>query len=458
MIPARPTHSSGFSPRHLVLYPLVVAGYSWVLHWAYSELVAPSFSYLGYRYAEPSVEAMVFAWIIATCVAYALPLRVSRPSAIMLWVLYVVTVAPTILMAPYTSYLDDATALTLAIVIGLIFAIVALFQTQTPRALAWSVSPTTLWLILGLFSVATYLLLVFTQGISVSSLNLLDVYDVRAEYADEVRDVGLLGYLVTTQANVVNPIIVARGMVTRRWTLVAVAVFGQFVLYSTTGFKHMLFAILAWLVMYLLLRRKGASTRGSSLLWGAAALILVAALIDEAAESNLMTSLFSRRFILTPGAFTSVYVKFFSENPQVHLGHSILRPFVDYPYDQTPPYVIGVWLARDRTMAANANLFADGYANFGWLGMIGAGAVLLVYLRVIDRAAAGLPIIFSALVVVIPAVALSNTSVLTAMLSHGLLAAVILLALIPRDTPSDFVPSRRRDRPSRQRNAPSRMR
>lgn len=444
MIPARPPRSSGAFPRQFVLYPLVVAGYSWVLHWSYSELVSPSFSYLGYRYTEPTAEATLFAWLITTCVAFALPLKVGRPSGIMLWILYVVTVAPSILMAPYTSYLDDATALTLSLVVGGVYVVVALFQRPAPRALAWSVSPTSLWLVLGLFSVATYLLLVFTQGISVRSLNILDVYDVRAEYADEVRDVGLLGYLVTTQANVVNPIIVARGMVTRRWTLVAIAVFGQFVLYSTTGFKHMLFAILAWLVMYLLLRRRGGETRGSALLWGAAALILVSALIDEAAESNIMTSLFSRRFILTPGAFTSVYVKFFSENPQVHLGHSILRPFVDYPYDQTPPYVIGVWLAGDRTMAANANLFADGYANFGWLGMFGAGAVLLVYLKIVDRAAVGLPVIFSALVVVIPAVALSNTSVLTAMLSHGLLAAVVLLALVPRDTPSDFLPGRRR--------------
>lgn len=437
MIPARGVRSSAPPPRHLVVYPVVVAAYAWVLHWAYSSLVAPSFSYLGYRYEAPTPEATVLSWVIAVAVAYAMPLRFDRPSSIMLWVLYVVTVAPSILMAPYTSYLDDGTALLVGLVVGAVFAVVALSQNRTPRPLAWSVSPTTLWIILTLFSLTTYLLLLFTQGISVRALDLLDVYDVRAEYADEVRDVGLLGYLVTTQANVVNPIIVARGMVHKRWGLVAVAVFGQFVLYSTTGFKHMLFAILAWLVMYILLRRKGPATRGSSLLWGATALVIVSALIDQAAESNLMTSLFSRRFILTPGAFTSIYVKFFSENPQVHLGHSILRPFVDYPYERTPPYVIGMWMAHDPSLAANANLFADGFSNFGWIGMIGAGAVLLVYLRLIDRAAVGLPIIVSALVVVIPAVALSNSSVLTAMLSHGLLAGAVLLALLPRDFSSE---------------------
>ena len=217
----------------------------------------------------------------------------------------------------------------------------------------------------------------------------------------------------------------------------AVAVGGQLILYSTTGFKHVLFGILAWLVMVIVLRRKGTQTRGSSLLIGATALVLIAAVIDSLASSNLATSLFSRRFIFTPGVFTSIYVRFFSENPHAHLGHSILRPFVDYPYELNPPYLIGEWMAGNPALAANANLFADGFANFGYAGMVGAGAVLLVYLRFLDRAAVGLPIVMSGMVVVIPAVALSNTSVLTGMLSHGLVAAVLLLALVPRDTPSE---------------------
>lgn len=422
--------------RKLVVYPAMVSAYAWTLHWAYSTLVAPKFAYLGYRYAPPSHDLVVITIAIATLLALlALPARLGRPSSIMIWILYVVTVAPTILMAPYTSYLDDGTALVLASTVAAVFAAVALAQSRDPRPLPWHLSSRTLWIAIAVFTIGTYLLLLFTQGLSVSALNLLDVYDVRAEYADEVRDVGILGYLVTTQANVVNPLIAARGITTRRWSLVLAAIFGQFVLYSTTGFKHILFAILAWLLIFLVLHRKGVSTRASTLVWGATGLMLVAAIVDTMVNANsLMTSLFSRRFILTPGVFSSVYVRFFSENPQVHLGHSILRPFVDYPYDATPPYVIGAWMAGLPDMASNANLFADGYANFGWLGVVGAGGVLLIFLRIVDRAAVGLPIFVSALVLVIPAVALSNTSVLTAMLSHGLVAAVILLAWMPRLT------------------------
>lgn len=419
-------------------FPLLVAIYGTVLHRVYAELITIPFGYLGYRYEAPTLEAQIVAWMIATAVIYTLPRRLNRPSSVMLWVLFSVTVAPSILMAPYTSYLAPRDALIMSFVVAGVFSIVALAQSKQPRPLGWNVSPTSLWIVLAIFSGTTYLLLMFTQGLSFEFLAILDVYDVRAEYVDEIRSVGILGYLVTTQANVVNPLIAARGFVHRKWSLVAVAVVGQLILYSTTGFKHVLFGILAWFVMVVVLRRKGGDTRGSRLLIGATVLVLFAAIVDSLASSNIATSLFSRRFIFTPGVFTSIYVRFFSENPQAHLGHSILRPFVDYPYELNPPYLIGQWMANNASLAANANLFADGFANFGHLGMIGAGAVLLVYLRFLDRAAVGLPMIMSGVVVVIPAVALSNTSVLTGMLSHGLVAAVVLLALVPRDTPTEL--------------------
>lgn len=419
----------------LIGYPILVGIYAWVLHWAYSGLITGPFGYLGYRYQASDLESNLVVWIIASAVIFALPRRLDRPSAVMVWVLYAVTVAPTILMSPYTSYLTAENAYVMSLVVGLTFSLVALAQRGQRRPLGIHVSPTSLWLVIALFSGATYLLLMFTQGLSFEFLAILDVYDVRSEYANEVRSVGILGYLVTTQANVVNPLIAARGYVRRRWSLVAIAVVGQLVLYSTTGFKHVLFGILAWLVIVVVLRRREGQTKSAHLLFGATALVLVTAIVDYLASSNLATSLFSRRFIFTPGVFTSVYVRFFSENPQANLGYSILRPFVDYPYDLTPPYLIGQWMANSPTLAANANLFADGYANFGYLGMIGAGIVLLVYLRFLDRASVGLPIVMSGMVVVMLAVALSNTSVLTGMFSHGMVAAVLLLALMPRDAP-----------------------
>jgi len=378
---------------------------------------------------------MLLMWIIASLVALAMPTQLDRPSSVMIWILYSVVVAPTILVSPYTSYLDDPTAILLSVTLGMVFAAIALGQNPSPRGLSWAAPPTVMWVALSIFSFATYSLLLIVQGVQLNPFHIFadDIYSVRSEFGGGVAEVRILGYLVPTQANVVNPVIAAIGLVARRWWVVVAAVAGQVLIYSATGFKHVLFAILAWLIVFVVLRWKAHKTRGSVFLWGAAALVLVAAVADEIGGYPLATGLFSRRFILTPGLFTSVYVHFFSENPQANLGHSVLRSFVDYPYDTTPPFLIGEWMAGKPTMASNGNLFADGYANFGWLGLIAAGGILLIYMRFLDRAAVGLPIVVSALVVVVPSVILSNTSILTSMFTHGLVAAFILLALMPRD-------------------------
>lgn len=422
-----------FPIREFFVLPAAVVVFALLLHWVYADLISPTFDYLGYRYREPTAAAFIIAVVIAIAAALALPRRLERASSVVLWLLFVVTVAPTILIAPYTPYRTDDQALILGGAVALIFMAVAWGVRGDIKPRSWGVSPTSIWFILIVISLLTYGLLAFTQGISLRLLSFVDVYDVREEYAGNLEGIGILSYLVFIQANVVNPLMVARGLFNRApvWTIAGLL--GQLILYSTTGFKGMLFAVPAWFIVAFVLRRKRRTTDGLVLVWGAGGLILISAVIDQLLNSILLTSLLSRRFLITPGVFTSVYAEFFSANPQVHLGHSILRPFVDYPYELTPPYVIGEWMAGLPTMAANANMFADGFANFGWIGMIGAGAVLLVYLRILDQVSVGLPLGVVGVVMTMPTVALSNTSILTAMLSHGLVAAILLLAVMPRD-------------------------
>lgn len=421
-----------FPVREFVTLPLAVMAYALVLHWVYANLVTELFSYLGYRFTESAPELEVLTWFMAVGVALLLPRKLDRASSVMLWILYSVTAAPAILMSTYTGYLDTATALTLSLVIALVFSAVALGTRAAVTPLRFSVSSTSFWIILGLFSAMTFGVLAYTQGLSLRFINLLDVYSVRDDYSDSSQGVGLLSYLVFTQANVVNPVVIARGIYSRRWLPVALGIIGQLVLFSGTGFKAILFSIPALIVVALMYRRRAAPS-GSMFVWGSVLLMLTCAAIDGLQNSSLLTSLLSRRFLITPGVFTSAYVKFFGENPSAHLGYSVLKPWVDYPYNATPPHVIGAWMAGLPGMAANANLFADGFTNFGWAGIVGAGAILLVYLRILDRASHGLPSGVSALVVVMPAVALSNASILTSMFSHGLVVAVLLLAFAPRE-------------------------
>lgn len=289
-----------------------------------------------------------------------------------------------------------------------------------------------MWAVVAVHSLVTYALLTATVGLSLRFIALDDVYDVRAVYADEASSSGLLGYLLSGQANVINTMIIVRGLMKRNWTLLIVGVAGQMVLFSGTGFKTILFSFPAVLLVGLLMRRRTPRS-GLWLVIGSVALMAASAVADEVQGGLTWTSLFSRRFLITPGLLTSVYADFFSQNPVAQLSGSVLRWWVDNPYDQSIPREVGQYLLPGSQLAANANLFADGLANFGPAGVIGVGALLLAFLRVVDRASRGLPVAVGAMVMVMPSVTLSNTSLLTAMLSHGLAVGVLLLWTAPRD-------------------------
>lgn len=423
-----------FPFREFVFLPLGVLLYAIALHWVYANLVTGSFSYLGYRYVEPTPQIAAIIWFAVVAVAIALPRRLTKPSSVVLWILFVVTIAPAMLMASYTSYLDDGQAMILALALGATYFCVTIgVKRRAPiKPLKLHMSATTFGVVIGAFSALTYGILMVTQGLSLEFVDILDVYSVRQQYTVGLEGVGILSYLVSTQANVVNPIIIARGIYSKRWGFVILGVLGQAVLYSGTGFKTILFSVPALLIVAYIFRR---NLRPNSIvfLWGATLMMVGAAVIDFIQNSVIWTSLFSRRFVLTTGMLTSAYVAFYSANPQAHLGHSVLSPWIEYEYDLTPPRQIGSWLANSPSTAMNANLFADGFANFGWMGLVGAGVVLLIFLRIMDRAAHGVPTAVSALVMVMPTIALSNASILTSMFSHGLVVAVVLLAIMPRN-------------------------
>jgi hypothetical protein len=98
-----------------------------------------------------------------------------------------------------------------------------------------------------------------------------------------------------------------------------------------------------------------------------------------------------------------------------------------------PPDLVGAQFFGRSDTHANANWLADGYANFGYVGMILASLVLIGLLWAIDDATRGLPTGFACLFFVTLANSLTESAILTALLTDGFFAAIVLCALAPRD-------------------------
>ena len=415
----------------------VVLAYVGILHYAYVLHIAPLFTYLQYGYRPPDLRYYGTTIVMVAVLALLLPRRIERPSHIIAWLLYLVAVLPGMIVPQFSPALSEPQAFELALWVGGCFLLVVLLGTrQTLRGFV-PLAPLpsrTWWRLIGVLFVLLNAIVVAYAGIKLTLPSFEDVYGVRGEFrATEALDPAL-AYVVPLLDKIINPILILRGLWYRRWLWAAAGVLGQLYLYALQGNKTAVLSPLALVAAFVFLRRRrpfGPAILASGVL-GSIAIMTV----DLWQNSNDLTSLFVRRVLVTPGIVLSGYVQVFEDIPKARLGYSVLRNVYPYPYEKEPPDLVGAEFFDDPFTHANASWLADGYANFGYPGMLAATVVLVLLLWAIDDATRGLPTGFACLLFVMPGLALAESAILTALLTHGFFAAIILCALAPRDGPA----------------------
>ena len=158
---------------------------------------------------------------------------------------------------------------------------------------------------------------------------------------------------------------------------------------------------------------------------------IVALIVDKIQGGLLYTEIFVDRLLLAPGYLTAAHVMVFQGKPKAEWGYSFMAPFVHYPYKDTPDFIVGRVFFGSAATSANANFFGDGYSNLGYPGMFIEALALVVILWLIDSAGRHLPLPVSALILLVPTLALVNSSVFTSLLTDGYLAAIVIMACLP---------------------------
>ena len=411
--------------------PVVVAvalGYVALLHWAYVVYIAPVFSYLQYAYRPPDPVGYGVALALVAGLALLMPRRIVRPSQFIVWVLFIITVIPSLVVPQWAPALSYSEALQLTVWVGVCFGLVVGLGTHrtlrefVPR---YPLPAHTYRLVVGAVFVALMGYAVAVTGLDLSLPSLDDVYGVRGEFRSEAAANPALAYAFPLLETLISPMMVAFGLWDRRPLWVLAGVVGQLYIYAAEGSKTAFFSPLAIALVFLLVRR-GRAMIGSVALLGAAGIVVAAIAIGD-------TSLFVRRLLITPGLVTAGYVRVFDDAPKAHLAHSVLSRFLDYPYDADPADVVGRWFFGNPQTHANTGWLGDGYANFGYPGMLAASVILVVVLWMIDDATKGLPLGYACLLVLPHALTLCESAILTSILTHGIFVAIVLAALAPRE-------------------------
>ncbi len=404
--------------------------YITMLHWIYVNQVSPNFSYMGYTFYEKDFINIFFAYLFGILPILFIPFRAERPSEMVTIFIYILVYIPSIIISTLALNIkfENLFSLYISLFISMVFLSIAKYA-HFPFEKLVSINIKNIWLFLFYFLILTILIayLITVFGLKPPP-SILEVYETRL-LARQVEP--FTAYALRLVGNVLGPTLIAFGLLQKRIVWIIIGLFLQLLIYSFDGTKSTLFSPLLIFTVYYFLRKETISI-DFVLLYIVLIIIFMQLLTLFISEQMLIaTSIFIRRLIVTPGLLTGYYYEFFSEHPTFLWSHSILRYFMDPPFPVPPSFVIGFHYFGSDMANANANLWADAIANAGILAPPLISLLAGLYFRLVDWVSRGKEH-FALLVLATPSFALVNSAFLTSLLTHGLLAALVVIWLCPR--------------------------
>lgn len=392
------------------------------LYIAYIYLISPSYSYYQLVNLHPPLWVCVVSSLLALLPATWSDYRTKRPSQVIYWILYIFAYIPVMLIpdfvreTPFDVFFIFKLVFLLCLVILYIGGKLPLIQIRE-----WDVSQNLVQVGIAFFTMLLYAIMIQTFGFRIDVVSFKEVYDVREIYRGEASR--LSGYAVVWLSKIMDLFLVTLGVLKGNIVLIGAGIVGQVYVYSVTGHKSVALSLCLLAVVLFCLRHQGAKF-GIRFVWMILFLVVFSMVFDMLSGNITLTEIFTRRMLFLPGALSSFFFDFFSTHPKTHLGHSIFRGLVDYPYDENPSYVIGFTYFGSEQMSANVNMWADGYSAFGYIGMILFTILLTVILWIYDSISANRNFIISVALMVMPAWSLVDSSFIIALMTNGIFIAI----------------------------------
>ena len=403
-------------------------------HLSYLYLISPQYGYQGFVYAPGDPVVVPMSFVLALLPSLTLPLRLSKPSGFVLWLIYLMVYVPVQLILAYTSSSWSFVHL-LPFQMGLLMSMLVaslvprLPVLPLPRLFipAWI-----FWLVVLSYVTLVFAALFKTFGFRGLAANLTEVYKVRLEAREALSGTGRwIGYALRWLSEAIDPFLMAVGLSERRWLFLVLGIVGQILIYSFDATKSTLGSIVLIVAVFYLLSRTFRAYARHFVLAFLSIFPLVAAL-DSLMGQPVYTGLLLRRLFAVPGLLTSFYFDYFSNHPYfywAYTSYARVLGFVNtaYPEYASPGFLIGDVYFRNPAGNANANLWADGYANAGLWGVVLMTLLLMMLLWFYDSVSAKKDLRVALLLIAMPTYAITNTSLLTSLLSHGWLPAILLM-------------------------------
>ncbi len=373
---------------------------------------------------------VVLGFLYALVPPLLMPTKIERPSQACYAVLYLIVIVPCMFIpygatsgSPWDMVPLTTTLMVLFSALGLVYRVplVKLKRLPVPE-FGFDVA-------LLLFAAALILVTMATTNLTLD-LSLGDVYERRLEARETTGTSTLTAYAYSWLGNGVSPFLIALGIARRKWLHILVGIVGLLLVFSLTGLKSTFFTPILLLGTYTALKLfpKASGAVGT---WLASGAVALAGLEFFVIGTWILPHLILHRLLFTPANLTTYYFEYFSKNAQVMLSDSFLSGFVERQYDKSVGGTIGEVYYQSDVMNATTGIWAQGYAHFGFIGMIVVTALVGFFFLVFDSATRPKDLLIGAMMMALTGIFWANVSLHTSLVSNAILLTLLLIWLLP---------------------------
>jgi len=260
-------------------------------------------------------------------------------------------------------------------------------------------------------------------------VNFKKVYQFRALY-DQNSNTGIFGYINSWAMKIFAVFLFAWSLNKGKLLLVFFSLSIILFLFIFSGHKSVLQGIIIVLFFYILFMFKD---RGLILIFGFFSLIALTTFLTLYVNQNMIGSIIIRRLLFVPVNLNFIYFEYFSHNDFIYWSNSVLKYFIEYPFEVKVTKIIGAYLDKPD-MAANTGSFASGYMHAEYFGVIIYTLIISAVLYFINIMAKNMDKYIVLAIITIPIITMFVSSdLLTSLLTHGLLISMIILWLYEHD-------------------------
>jgi hypothetical protein len=406
-----------------IIFVLLLFLYRISLDLCYIYIISPNYSYAG-LFIDMNYYKIIESFIILFVCGLTIKHKIEKPSDFFILFIFSMLVIP--LLSIYS--LQDKSREFLYMVIISIYVIKIVSKVPQIKLPLLKHGDKIALIISIVTGIVLFGWIIVNGGFSYLNFNLANVYDFRGTVSEMIFP-GKLSYAKTSFGKILNPVLIAYYLWKRNKKMIITTIAVQVLFFGITAHKAMLFYPLLIVFAFLFGEKK---YFGQMIPFGLFGVTFLSSIYYSITNNIILASLFVRRVLFVTVDNHYRYYDTFKKLGFLYFSNRSWFPkIIEYPLNYPVPQVISKIYYGHINTWVNTGFLATGYINFGFVGMLVYAIIVGLIFRYIDYLAKNcLPLWFCIAIMIVPIFSLLSADLPTALLTHGILLAMLMLWLI----------------------------